>query len=270
LGRSPAGTTPDRADGDGLAPIESWPATDNPQRTASRDSSAGGVSLFPARPYLPRPEEWHVRHADWYERNRLTLTTKRAMDICGSLVLFVLLAPLLIGIAAAIRLTSPGPALFRQPRYGKDNELFLIWKFRTMRPDAQDPSGRVQTVEGDTRVTSIGRFLRRTSLDELPQLINVLKGEMSLVGPRPHVPGMLAGGMLYEELVPSYFQRHRVRPGITGLAQVRGYRGPTTDAGHAKRRVACDLAYIDKLSIGLELRILWDTFVSEFLGGSGI
>jgi lipopolysaccharide/colanic/teichoic acid biosynthesis glycosyltransferase len=118
-------------------------------------------------------------------------------------------------------------------------------------------------------VTSVGRFLRKTSLDELPQLINVLKGDMSLVGPRPHVPGMLAGGMLYEELVPYYFQRHNMRPGITGLAQVSGFRGSTSSPAPAIDRLDYDLQYIQKWSLWLDITIIVRTVAKEFLSGSG-
>ncbi len=195
---------------------------------------------------------------------------KRAFDILGSGILIVLLAPLLITLAIAIRATSPGPALFRQKRYGRNNVLFTIHKFRTMHVDRQDVTGVQQAVGGDSRITRLGAFLRRTSLDELPQLFNVLAGDMSLVGPRPHVPGMLAGGVLYEELVPDYFARHAVRPGVTGLAQVSGCRGPTTDPVAARKRVEYDLDYIERMSLGLDLRILWRTFVMEFITGSGV
>ncbi len=195
---------------------------------------------------------------------------KRALDVVGGAALLLLLAPLLIGIALAVRATSPGPALFRQTRYGRDGALFTIHKFRTMHVDGQDPSGIRQAVGGDARITKLGAFLRRTSLDELPQLFNVLSGDMSLVGPRPHVPGMLAGGVLYEELVPNYFDRHAVRPGLTGLAQISGCRGPTTDPVPARRRIEYDLAYIERMSLALDLKILWRTFIMEFITGSGV
>jgi lipopolysaccharide/colanic/teichoic acid biosynthesis glycosyltransferase len=138
-----------------------------------------------------------------------------------------------------------------------------------MRVDAGDTTGVAQTVRGDSRVTWIGRILRKTSFDEIPQLINVIRGDMSLVGPRPHVPGMLAAELLYEELVPYYFQRHTARPGITGLAQVNGYRGSTVVAGHAISRIDYDLDYIERWSLRLDIMIIIRTIRKEFLSGSG-
>jgi polysaccharide biosynthesis protein PslA len=195
---------------------------------------------------------------------------KRVMDIAGSGLAILFFAPLLIGIALAIKLTSSGPVMFSQYRYGYRNHRFRIYKFRTMRIEQADRSGTRQTVSNDPRVTRVGRFLRRTSLDELPQLFNVLRGDMSLVGPRPHVPGMLAGSMLYEELVPYYFQRHAVRPGITGLAQVSGCRGATTEPTPAIDRIDYDLQYMETWSLWLDARILVRTVRQEFLSGSGI
>lgn len=195
---------------------------------------------------------------------------KRGFDIGTALTLLVVLMPGLLLIAAAIKLTSPGPVLFRQQRYGLNNELFEILKFRSMSVESADTSGIRQTQAGDPRVTPLGRILRRSSLDELPQLINVLRGDMSLVGPRPHVPGMLAADRLYEDLVPYYFERHRVRPGVTGLAQANGLRGSTKDAAVATARIDQDVAYVENWSLMLDMRILWTTAKSEFLSGSGI
>jgi polysaccharide biosynthesis protein PslA len=177
---------------------------------------------------------------------------------------------LFVTIAAAIKLTSPGPVFFSQYRYGHRNRRFRIFKFRTMHTRLTDRSGVRQTTADDPRVTWVGRLLRKTSLDELPQLINVVTGDMSLVGPRPHVPGMQAASVVYEDLVPYYFQRHAIRPGITGLAQVNGCRGSTAIAAAAVSRVNYDLEYIENWSLWLDIKILWRTVRHEFFSGNGI
>jgi lipopolysaccharide/colanic/teichoic acid biosynthesis glycosyltransferase len=200
----------------------------------------------------------------------LQLCAKRCIDVTAAFILLLVLAPGMLVIAFAIKMTSPGPVLFRQQRYGLGSQPFESHKFRTMYVDAGDLSGTRQTRKDDPRVTPLGRLLRRSSLDELPQLWNVLKGDMSLVGPRPHVPGMLAGGILYEHLVPYYFERHCVRPGITGLAQVNGLRGGTEDPLIGRARIDQDLLYIEHWSLTLDARILWQTFRAEFLTGNGI
>lgn len=194
---------------------------------------------------------------------------KRFADIFISGAGLVALAPMFAAIAAIIKLTSPGPVFFSQPRYGRNNELFQIYKFRTMYAQELDPSGIKQTTDNDPRVTPFGGFLRRTSLDEFPQLLNVLIGDMSLVGPRPHVPGMMAGGILYEQLVPEYFARHAIRPGITGLAQITGLRGSTVDPERARRRISCDLIYIENANLALDAWIFVETVRREFLFGNG-
>lgn len=184
---------------------------------------------------------------------------KRALDISVTLVLLGLLAPLMLLVATAIRLESRGPIFFAQRRLGRGNQLFMVLKFRSMYVDACDPDGHRSTAREDTRVTRLGRFIRATSLDELPQLLNVLRGDMSLVGPRPHALGSLAGDLLFWEVDQCYWHRHSCKPGITGLAQVRGFRGATNHHDDLKNRLACDLEYLADWSIWRDVAILFRT-----------
>ncbi|EBA13093.1 sugar transferase [Roseobacter sp. CCS2] len=197
------------------------------------------------------------------------LVSNRIYDLVVATIAFILLLPLLLAVALTIKLTSKGPVFFRQQRYGLNGETFLIYKFRTMSVDSCDVTGVQQTVRNDPRVTAIGRFLRRTNFDELPQILNILKGEMSIVGPRPHVPGMLANGELYETFDPRYMLRHVVKPGLTGLAQVKGFRGETTNAQSARMRLEYDLRYIRRQSIPLDILITAQTFWKELFRSSG-
>jgi lipopolysaccharide/colanic/teichoic acid biosynthesis glycosyltransferase len=181
---------------------------------------------------------------------------KRLLDISlASVLLLVFAVPLLIA-ALLIRLESSGPALFRQRRVGLDGISFTIWKLRTMRAQSAPGDTLCQVQRGDLRVTRIGAWLRCHSLDELPQLVNVVRGEMSLVGPRPHAPGTCAGGRPFEQISPLYMARHHMRPGMTGLAQVRGWRGETETEDKLLRRVDSDLEYIATWSLWLDLVIL--------------
>jgi polysaccharide biosynthesis protein PslA len=187
---------------------------------------------------------------------------KRTMDILLALIgLAIMGIPVLI-IAAAICLTSRGPALFRQERIGLNGHRFVMLKFRTMHHSVEDPRSFLQAIRHDPRVTRIGAFLRHTSLDELPQFLNVLTGSMSLVGPRPHAPGTCAAGRLFEAITEQYAARHRVKPGMTGLAQVRGWRGETDTEEKFLRRVDSDLEYIATWSPRRDFLILWHTIAS--------
>jgi len=184
---------------------------------------------------------------------------KRAEDIVlGLLLLLLTIVPMLL-IAAWIRLDSPGPVLFRQRRVGLNGDGFQVLKFRTMYRECAEPVRCRQATRHDPRVTRAGALLRRFSADELPQLFNVLRGNMSLVGPRPHAPGTCAAGRPFEQVVASYGARHRVRPGMTGLAQVRGWRGETDTEDKIHGRVQSDLEYIATWSIWLDLSILLRT-----------
>jgi len=197
------------------------------------------------------------------------LGVKRLFDIVASGSALIVLAPFFLAIALFIKLDYGGPIFFRQIRWGLNGRKITVFKFRSMRTDDCDPSGIQQTVKGDSRMTGIGAVLRRTNIDELPQLFNVLMGDMSLVGPRCHAINMRAAGRLYEELVPHYHQRHIMRPGITGLAQTRGWRGPTARPLQARARIACDIYYVKNFSLLLDLKILLKTLVIELRGGTG-
>ena len=179
--------------------------------------------------------------------------------IVGSLALICAL-PIMLIVAIAIKLDSRGPVLFKQKRYGFNNELIEIYKFRSMYADQADPNADRQVTRGDPRVTRVGRFIRKTSLDELPQLLNVVfAGNLSLVGPRPHAVQAKAADRLYDEAVDGYFARHRVKPGITGWAQIHGWRGETNSQEKIQQRVEHDLYYIENWSILLDLYILAQT-----------
>ncbi|MES2082713.1 MAG: exopolysaccharide biosynthesis polyprenyl glycosylphosphotransferase [Pseudomonadota bacterium] len=192
---------------------------------------------------------------------------KRAQDIVvGSLALFIA-APIMLMVAAAVKLDSPGPIFFRQRRHGFNNEEIVVWKFRSMRTDAEDAKAARQISVGDDRVTKVGAFIRKTSLDELPQLINVLTGEMSLVGPRPHAIGMKTGQVESSRLVSEYAHRHRMKPGMTGWAAINGSRGAVDTPELVRARVALDVEYIERQSFWLDLYIMFMT-VPCLLGDS--
>src|SRR6185295_13991837 len=171
--------------------------------------------------------------------------------------LLIAVSPILLITAIAIKLDSRGPVLFRQKRYGFNNELIEVYKFRSMYTDKTDATASKLVTKGDPRVTRVGRFIRKTSIDELPQLFNVVfKGNLSLVGPRPHAVHAKAVDRLYDEAVDGYFARHRVKPGITGWAQINGWRGETDNDEKIQRRVEHDLYYIENWSVLFDLYIL--------------
>ena len=194
----------------------------------------------------------------------LSWRIKLVMDLAGSAVLLIVFAPVLLGIALAVRFTSPGPVFFRQPRFGAGKQPVIVTKFRTMRVDGTDMGGKRQATRDDNRITPVGRFLRRTCLDELPQLWDVLCGRMSLVGPRPHPLELEIDGTPVEELIPNYHARHAVRPGMTGLAQINGNRGPVADYRMAAERVSYDTQYIREHSLWRDVTLLIKTLAVPF------
>ncbi|WP_439814807.1 exopolysaccharide biosynthesis polyprenyl glycosylphosphotransferase [Zavarzinia sp. CC-PAN008] len=190
--------------------------------------------------------------------------SKEVFDRTCAFVALLLLLPVLILVGIAIKITSPGPIMFKQKRAGLNNEVFWIYKFRTMYTDKLDHGGRNQTQRNDPRVTPLGAFLRRTSIDELPQVLNVLRGEMSLVGPRPHPLEMSIQGKATHDLVENYGDRHAMKPGITGWAQVNGLRGACDEPDQLTNRVKADLYYIRNWSFLLDIKIILKTVLIVF------
>ncbi len=213
-------------------------------------SLRGGVEEFEGVPFI------HLRESPLYGWNRVL---KRAFDLILGGAALLVAAPLMAAISLAIKLTSPGPVLYRQDRMGLDGQRFRMMKFRTMPVDAETRTGPVWARPDDPRRTRLGVLLRRFSLDELPQLFNVLRGEMSLVGPRPERPVFVEE---FRRKIPGYMLRHKVKAGITGWAQISGWRGNTS----LERRIEYDLYYIERWSLGFDLKILWLTLLRAFRG----
>lgn len=216
-------------------------------------------SVIPSSPYiedLTGLTVVNIRHVPLSNTGNALI--KRMADVVGSLLLIILFSPLMIICALLIKITDRGPAIFTQERVGLHNRNFMMYKFRSMRLQVSDEELKGWTRKGDPRVTGIGRFIRRTSLDELPQLFNVLKGDMSLVGPRPERPQFVEK---FKEDIPRYMIKHQVRPGMTGWAQINGYRGDTS----IRKRIEHDLYYIENWSIGFDIKILFLTLFKGFI-----
>ena len=190
--------------------------------------------------------------------NTFNAMVKRAMDIVGSIAGIIVTSPIMLLMCLLIKLTSPGPLIYKQERVGLHNQNFRMYKFRSMEIQKESEEKKAWTVKNDPRVTGIGKFMRHTSLDELPQLFNILKGEMSLVGPRPERPFFVEK---FREEIPRYMVKHQVRPGLTGWAQVNGYRGDTS----IRKRIECDLYYIENWSVGFDIKIMFLTIFKGFI-----
>ena len=216
-------------------------------------------NIIPTRPYtedLMGLPVINIRHVPL--TNTFNAMVKRIVDIGGSLFAIVLFSPVMLITAILIKLTSPGPLIYKQERVGLHNQTFKMYKFRSM--EVQDPAKEKKgwTVKNDPRVTPIGKFIRRTSIDELPQLFNILKGDMSLVGPRPERPFFVEK---FREEIPRYMVKHQVRPGLTGWAQINGYRGDTS----IRKRIEHDLYYIENWTLGFDFKIIFLTFFKGFI-----
>lgn len=216
-------------------------------------------NIIPTRPYTEDIQGIpviNIRHVPL--NNTLNWISKRVMDIFGSLFAIVLFSPVMLIVALTIKITDPGPLIFKQERIGLKNKPFYMYKFRSMVMQSESDEEKGWTRKDDPRVTPIGHFIRKTSIDELPQLFNILKGDMSLVGPRPERPQFVEK---FKEEIPRYMIKHQVRPGLTGWAQVNGYRGDTSIRG----RIECDLYYIENWTLGLDLKIIILTFFKGFI-----
>ncbi|HJA93999.1 MAG TPA: undecaprenyl-phosphate glucose phosphotransferase [Candidatus Eisenbergiella merdipullorum] len=217
------------------------------------------TSLIPGRPYMEDLMGLPVINIRYVPlTNTMNAIAKRLVDIAGSFFGLILISPLLLVVAILVKTTSPGPVIFKQERVGLHNKPFLMYKFRTMHEQKPDEEKEGWTVKGDPRITKVGAFLRRTSIDELPQLFNVLKGDMSLVGPRPERPQFVEK---FREEIPRYMIKHQVRPGMTGWAQINGYRGDTS----IRKRIEYDIYYIENWSMAFDIKILFLTFFKGFI-----
>ncbi len=216
-------------------------------------------NIIPTRPYM---EDLlglpviHIRHVPL--TNGLNKFMKRTVDIFGAIVAIILFSPVMLVTAILVKVTSPGPVIFCQERVGLHNRPFKMYKFRSMEVQAPSDEKSKWTTPHDPRVTPVGRFIRKTSIDEMPQFFNVLKGDMSLVGPRPERPFFVEK---FKEEIPRYMVKHQVRPGLTGWAQVNGYRGDTS----ITKRIECDLYYIENWTLGLDFKILFLTIFKGFI-----
>lgn len=216
-------------------------------------------SLIPGKPYTEDLSGLPVINIRYVPlSNTVNAVAKRAVDIIGSLCGLILLSPLLLVVAVLVKTTSKGPVIFAQERVGMHNRVFKMYKFRTMRVQEETEEKKGWTTRNDPRVTKVGRFLRRTSIDELPQLFNILIGNMSLVGPRPERPQYVEK---FKEEIPRYMIKHQVRPGLTGWAQINGYRGDTS----IRKRIEYDIYYIENWSMGLDFKILFLTIFKGFI-----
>ena len=216
-------------------------------------------NIIPTKPYTEDLQGLPVVNIRYVPlSNTFNAMLKRIVDIFGALVAIVLFSPVMLFSCIMIKLTSPGPLIYRQTRVGLHNKPFEMYKFRSMAVQTEEKEKKAWTVKNDPRVTGFGKFMRHTSIDELPQLFNVLKGDMSLVGPRPERPFFVEK---FREEIPRYMVKHQVRPGLTGWAQVNGYRGDTS----IRKRIDCDLYYIENWTLGLDFKILFLTFFKGFV-----
>ena len=216
-------------------------------------------NIIPTKPYtedLLGLPVINIRHVPL--SNTLNRWMKRLMDIFGSIVAIILFSPIMLFAVIMIKLTSPGPLIYKQERVGLHNHTFMMYKFRTMYVQTEEEEKKGWTQKNDPRVTKVGGFLRKTSLDEFPQLFNVLKGDMSLVGPRPERPQYVEK---FREEIPRYMIKHQVRPGMTGWAQVNGYRGDTS----ITKRIEHDLYYIENWTLGFDFKIMFLTVFKGFI-----
>lgn len=216
-------------------------------------------SMIPTKPYtedLMGLPVINIRYVPL--SNTLNMLAKRLVDIVGSLVGIILTSPVMLVAAIAVKASSPGPVIFKQERVGLHSKPFYMYKFRSMEQQKPSEEKKAWTVKDDPRVTKVGRILRKTSLDELPQLFNILKGDMSLVGPRPERPLFVEK---FKEEIPRYMVKHQVRPGLTGWAQVNGYRGDTS----IRKRIEYDLYYIENWTMGFDIKIIFLTFFTGFI-----